>query len=202
LDLYIFRHGETDWNRERRLQGHTDIPLNQTGVDQAHKLAELIAPFKPQVIFTSDLSRARETAKIVNKVLKVPLYENKGLRECHVGIAEGMLRDDVTKLHGDNFWDRWVSVAPEDVHFAFPSGEKKSDHLKRMISCIEEFCRQHPQYERIAISTHGGSLRRVVHHCENAPAEAVALPNCVLYKLSFDVDTRTWQYHQLIAASE
>lgn len=72
-EIYIFRHGETDWNKERRFQGHTDIPLNQNGRQQASELALKIRKINPELILTSDLLRAKQTAEIVNDLLKVSI---------------------------------------------------------------------------------------------------------------------------------
>lgn len=202
MDIFIFRHGETDWNLERRLQGHTDIPLNQNGIEQARSLAELLAPFSPQVILSSDLSRAHETAKIVNRPLNVPMHITSALRECFVGQCEGMLRDEIAKLHGEDIWERWISMHPDDHDFNFPGGESKGQHLKRMTEFVEEFCLKNSHYQRIAVSTHGGSLRRFILNCEGAPQEQGPFPNCVLYKLSFEPTQRVWRFHNLIPATK
>src|SRR5262252_5785166 len=79
--LFLFRHGETDWNREGRLQGHTDTPLNVTGLAQARALAESLRPHQLEAVVSSDLARARTTAQIVVKALRVPLFIEPGLRE-------------------------------------------------------------------------------------------------------------------------
>ncbi|MNT42741.1 phosphoglyceromutase [compost metagenome] len=130
------------------------------------------------------------------------MHETPALRECFVGKAEGMLRDDISKMHGEEIWERWISIHPEDRDFAFPGGESKSDHLKRLVQYVEEFCLNNSHYQRIAVSTHGGSLRRFVHHCEGAPQEPAPLPNCVLYKLSFEPTHRVWRFHKLIPATK
>ncbi|MGA7262389.1 MAG: histidine phosphatase family protein, partial [Stellaceae bacterium] len=72
--LFLFRHGETDWNREGRLQGHTDTPLNATGLAQAQALAESLRPHRLDVVVSSDLARAQTTARIVAEALRVPLF--------------------------------------------------------------------------------------------------------------------------------
>jgi broad specificity phosphatase PhoE len=200
VELFVFRHGETDWNRQQRLQGHTDIPLNQLGREQAEELKKLLSVLKPEIILSSDLSRALETAEIANQALAVPIVETPTLRECHVGIAEGILRADLLQQVGSDMWDRWISIHPEDRDFAFPGGESKNVHLQRLVSFIEEFCLKNSHLNRIAISTHGGSLRRLVHYCEGAPIEAVPLPNCVLYKLTFEPKNCSWHFVGLISS--
>jgi len=83
--LFLFRHGETDWNREGRLQGHTDTPLNANGLAQAEALADSLLPHRLDAVVSSDLTRARTTAQIVADVLRVPLFIEPGLRETDVG---------------------------------------------------------------------------------------------------------------------
>src|SRR6476620_10426443 len=89
--LFLFRHVETDWNREGRLQGHTDTPLNATGLAQAEALAETLRPHRLDAVVSSDLMRAWTTARIVAEALGLPLMADPGLRETKVGAAEGLL---------------------------------------------------------------------------------------------------------------
>jgi broad specificity phosphatase PhoE len=86
--LFVFRHGETDWNREGRLQGHTDTQLNATGLAQAEALAESLRAHRLDAVVSSDLARAQTTAQIVADALRVPLFIEAGLRETDVGAAE------------------------------------------------------------------------------------------------------------------
>ena len=117
--LFLFRHGETDWNREGRLQGHTDTPLNATGLAQAGSLAESLRPHRLDAVVSSDLKRAQTTARIVAEVLLVPLFIEAGLRETDVGAAEGLLWTDAKTRFGEGLTERWYS----DGDVAFPGGE-------------------------------------------------------------------------------
>jgi broad specificity phosphatase PhoE len=197
IEVLVFRHGETDWNRQRRFQGHTDIPLNELGREQAKSLAPLLEKHSPEIILSSDLSRAKETAEIANTLVQVPILLSPAIRECRLGDPEGLERDVVFAQFGELAWERWLSTRPEDRDFSFPNGERKSDHLARMTSYLESFFHENPHYQRMAVSTHGGSLRRLVHHCAGAPEEPVAIPNCVLYRLSFDRADGSWRFHGL-----
>lgn len=193
-EIFVFRHGETDWNKERRFQGHTDIPLNAQGRAQAEILAKKLVGAAPQIILTSDLLRAKQTAQIVNAVLQVACIESPELRECKLGDAEGLLRDRFIEIYGTHSWERWLSVRTEDLDFGFPNGETKRDQLLRIRRYLSGFFKAHPQYTRIALSSHGGSLRRMVHSCMGAPGEPVPLPNCVLYKVIYTVEDGHWRY--------
>jgi broad specificity phosphatase PhoE len=87
--FYFLRHGETDWNKQELLQGHSDIPLNDTGRAQAMAAAESFIPHNIQVIVASPLSRARETAEIINKTLKAEMVFEHGIKERSFGDLEG-----------------------------------------------------------------------------------------------------------------
>lgn len=197
-DLYLFRHGQTDWNAQRRYQGHTDIPLNKLGRKQAETLIELVKPLRAEIVLSSDLSRALETAKIAFQGSQIPIYSHPELREANVGDAEGKLITDIFELYGEDSWQRWISKHPEDQDFSYPGGETKLEHLNRIKSFLENFI-QNNSYQKIAVSTHGGSLFRLVHHCQNAPEEAISIRNCEAYHLQY-ADNK-WHYIQKIENS-
>ncbi len=92
--FYYLRHGETDWNREHRAQGHNDIPLNDIGIAQAHAARVPLAGCAITTICTSPLARARVTAEIVNQTLQRPLVVIDALKECGYGVREGQARGD------------------------------------------------------------------------------------------------------------
>ena len=89
MKLYIVRHGETDWNKERRLQGKTDIPLNEFGRKLAVETASGLADVTFDVAYTSPLIRAKETAEIIKKA-DTPLLEDDRIKEISFGIYEGL----------------------------------------------------------------------------------------------------------------
>ncbi len=89
-ELLLARHGETDWNRERRWQGHADPPLNELGRAQARRLAEALAGEQLEAIYASDLRRAHETAEIVGARLGLPVTSDPDLREIDVGSWSGL----------------------------------------------------------------------------------------------------------------
>src|SRR5215472_9433737 len=99
--LFLFRHGETDWNRTGRLQGHTDTPLNATGLAQAEALGEKLRTHRLDAVVSSDLARAWTTGQIVAGALGVPLIAEPGLREADIGAAEGLLWPEVKRRFGE-----------------------------------------------------------------------------------------------------
>jgi broad specificity phosphatase PhoE len=98
IPFYFIRHGETDWNKQKLRQGHTDIPLNETGIKQAQNVAPLLAQLNITRIISSSLSRAHKTAEIINEHLQVPLTTTDGLKECSWGVLEGTARDTIVNI--------------------------------------------------------------------------------------------------------
>src|SRR5258707_14296931 len=89
--LFLFRHGETDWNREGRLQGYTDTPLNATGLAQAEALAETLRPHRLDAVVSSDLMRAWTTARTFSATFELPLLADSCARCPTVAAADGLL---------------------------------------------------------------------------------------------------------------
>jgi broad specificity phosphatase PhoE len=153
--LLLVRHGETDWNADGRLQGHTDRPLNDYGRRQAETLAAELEGETFDAIYASDLARARETAEIVGERLHVPVELDPDLREKNWGSWEGL-----------------TPVERDRVEFV---GESTEQHQRRILGSLERIARRHP-HGRVLVVTHGGSMRRV-----QAAAQGFALPvveNC------------------------
>ena len=184
FEFFIFRHGETDWNCQRRFQGHTDIALNAKGENQARELPQLVKSLGIQVVLSSDLSRAHQTAAIAFKDLQVPITTHRELREAFFGDPEGQLIDDVIEKYGQKSWARWCSPKEEDLDFSYPNSESKRGQLDRVRTFLEEFCGK-SKFNRVAISTHGGVVRRMVHSSDNSPQLPITLPNCGVHKLTF-----------------
>jgi 2,3-bisphosphoglycerate-dependent phosphoglycerate mutase len=137
--LLLVRHGETDWNAEGRLQGHTDRPLSDYGRRQARALAEELADEPLDAVYASDLARARETAEIVGVRLGLPVVLEPDLREKN--------------------WGTWEGLTPTeraDVEFV---GESTDQHEERTLRALQRIAERHPG-GRILVVTHGGSMRR------------------------------------------
>ena len=95
IRLYIFRHGETDWNKDGRLQGWRDIPLDDQGRQQARQLAEMLLPFGIEFVIISNLSRAKETTAVVVERLGIPIEAPPAVRKILYGENLGRLSTDV-----------------------------------------------------------------------------------------------------------
>ena len=180
--LFLFRHGETDWNREGRLQGHTDTPLNPTGLAQAQALAERLRPHLLDAVVSSDLARAWTTGRIVAENLGVPLIGEPGLREAHIGEAEGLYWPEVKSRFGEALTERWFT----DDDAAFPGGETGFETRSRGLAALRRFVAAQP-YRRIGVSTHGAMVRQLMKHALPPGSPPAKARNTVLYILRYQV---------------
>lgn len=182
MRLYMVRHGETDWNKVRRVQGHTDIPLNAYGRHLAEETAEGMKNTAIDLCFTSPLSRAKETAQIILKGRDIPLIEDERIGEIGFGKYEGICsggegRDEESEKFNLFFTDTASYVPPED-------GESVEELYERTGSFLEElYERSDLENKNIMISTHGAAmtamLNRIKHQIsvENFWRDEVP-PNC------------------------
>ncbi len=192
--LFIFRHGETDWNKEGRFQGRFDIPLNETGRKQAERLREFFSLNPVEVFLSSDLARARETAEIAKGELDVPVVLESRLRETNLGDAEGLTQEEVAVKFGPELLQGWRSIGLENQNFRFPNGESKAEHLERILAGLEQFLGS-TEYSRIAVASHGGVMRRLLHHLLPGLSTPVMVGNCVIYRVDFYEDGSRWVVH-------
>ena len=183
--FYIFRHGETDWNVERRCQGHTNIPLNENGIAQAIALAERLTGIHLDIIVSSDLERALVTGKAVAEKKSIPLIVDSRLRETHFGKAEGMLFEDAIAAFGPDVWQKLMSFKAENDDVGFPGGETRKVSRERFIAVLDHLI-QTTTHQSIGVSTHGGAIRNVVHSFLDEEHPIISIPNCVLYKLVYN----------------
>jgi len=180
--LYLFRHGETDYNREHRFQGHLDIPLNEEGRRQATRLIPALKHVGIDCILSSDLMRARETAEIVASQLKVPVFETPGLREAHLGAAQGLTTEQIAERFGQALVEKWRSPDLSDADVSYPGGESGREVLTRALESMEQFIKS-STHTRIGIATHGGVIRRVVRSLLKDREIFIPIPNGILYPL-------------------
>jgi broad specificity phosphatase PhoE len=153
--LILARHGETDWNRAGRWQGHSDTSLNELGREQAGRLADELAE-TVDVVYSSDLSRARETAEIVAARLGLDVQFDSRLRERGFGSWEGLTRAEIAERDASSL-EQWEAGEGHGAHDAEPF-DAFADRMHRF---LEEVAEQHPD-ERVLVIAHGGSIR-VIH---------------------------------------
>jgi probable phosphoglycerate mutase len=195
--VIYFRHGETDWNRAGRFQGHSDIPLNQLGRDQALRLQPILQRFQPEIVCSSDLLRAKETARIANALLQRNHLMDPQLREVYLGQAEGKTVAEMEPLWGKEFMDKWFDSHPDYNNFCFPGGETKLQSVQRVKGFLEKMLRELP-YQTLAVCGHGGTLRRFCHFISADHSKEFPIPNCCVYQIQFDVVNAVWRDPQYI----
>lgn len=151
--IIAIRHGETTWNVDARIQGHLDIPLNDTGHGQARRMAQALVDEPITAIYASDLSRARETAQYLGQVVGVEVIRERGLRERCFGEFEGKTFAEIEVLLPEQSL-RWRKRDPE---FAPPGGESLLELRRRVVGTAERLAAEHPG-ELIALVGHGGVM--------------------------------------------
>lgn len=150
--ILLARHGETDWNRENRFQGHADPPLNETGRAQAAELAAALADEPLAAIYSSPLRRAFETAQIVGAPHGLEPVAVEALREVDVGSWQGLTRVEIEERFPERF-ARWL-----DYEQGWEDGESYDEMGRRVIAGLLELAAAHDG-ERILAVSHGGPVR-------------------------------------------
>lgn len=151
--LIAVRHGETAWNRVSRIQGHTDIPLNEAGHWQARQVGDAVAAEGVDAIYSSDLQRAADTARAIGQATGVAVQLDAGLRERHFGELEGLTHDEITTRWPDDA-RRWRGRDPE---YGPQGGETLKDFHARCVAALTRLAQRHPG-QTVVLVAHGGVL--------------------------------------------
>lgn len=185
--IYLMRHGETDWNKERRLQGQSDIPLNAYGIELAVKTAEALAEVSFDRAFCSPLGRAEETARIILGDRKTPLYTDARLKEINFGIHEGVCFDAAKQNPEDPLHDFFCEpdqyVPPEGAESFAQVMERGHSFLQEKVLPLEGDC------ESVLVVAHGAFNRSLLSLVMGLPLKdfwRIALPNCAVSILSLE----------------
>jgi broad specificity phosphatase PhoE len=165
--ILLVRHGETDWNAERRVQGHSDTPLNETGRAQAQALADELAGEALDAVFSSDLLRAHETARIVAQGRGLDVTAMRDLRERHFGTWEGLTDDEI------------FARFPQAANGKWGDGESREEMADRVFRALEGIAESHAG-GRVLVVSHGGPLRAVLGHCG---ADSDRIGNCQVVRI-------------------
>lgn len=165
-ELWLVRHGQTDWNIEKRLQGQQDTPLNAAGLEQAAALSVVLAEQRFSAIYSSDLSRARQTASMMAVQQGIPLHLDIRLRERNFGSWEGFTFNEVR----ERFPEEVVKRESNPIHYAPPGGESLAQVARRMHSIALEIAESCPA-GKVLIVSHGASLASLICQARCAPLE-------------------------------
>lgn len=182
-EVIAIRHGETDWNVQGRIQGHTDIALNATGRAQARALAQALRGEPLAAVYASDLQRAAQTAHAIAEAQGCALRLRRELRERSFGEWEGTLADDVAYIDAEGF-ARWRA---RDPRFAPRGGESLTQLFARVRAVLDELAARHAG-ERIALVAHGGVLDCIYRHAAGlalTPRRQWPLANAAINRLAW-----------------
>lgn len=164
VPFYFVRHGQTDWNVEGRLQGHSDIPLNDTGIGQAHAAAERLVGQPITAIVSSDLCRARQTADIIAAKLGLEVVSDKAIRERTFGSFEGKITREVLAAHGLEPHESITKILP-------PDAEQWPQTLERVRSSLSRWLDDGSDKMFLFVG-HGAFFRALYEHTHGVWLEA------------------------------
>ena len=171
--LILLRHGESQWNLENRFTGWVDVPLSPKGEQEARRAGELLKDYPIDVLYTSVLQRAMNTAKIALEVRgkgDVPTFRDQALNERMYGDLQGLNKAETAKQYGEeqvHIWRRSYDVPP-------PNGESLKDTAARTIPYFEkEIMPQVEAGKNVLVAAHGNSLRSIVMFLDNMTKEQV-----------------------------
>jgi 2,3-bisphosphoglycerate-dependent phosphoglycerate mutase len=191
-EIWLIRHGETDWNRARRLQGWKDTPLNAHGVNQARHLAERLDRDARNgafdALYSSDLQRTMQTAEPIATRLDLRVRPEPGLRERCYGVLEGVTMDRMD-IEQPEAAAAWKSREPDR---ALDGGETLRQFHNRIVATVDDIAERH-EGGRVLVFTHGGVLDIVWRHAHGIPLthpRDAALLNAGVNRLA--VDKRKW----------
>lgn len=160
----LVRHGQTDWNLEGRYQGQSDVSLNETGRQQARAAARQLAGQPFCAIYSSDLKRAAETARIIAGTLQLPVQLEPRLREINQGEWEGQLVGVIQARYAE-FWEK---RSEDPASFRPPGGETVGEVARRVAAALEEISARHPAGNVLLVS-HGLSLATIICQVRGIP---------------------------------
>src|SRR5829696_602889 len=149
--IILWRHGRTEWNVENRFQGQADIPLDSVGRAQAERTASMLAGYRPSALYSSDLSRAYNTAAALAALTGLEVQTDKRLREIHVGSWEGLLGDEIRARDPELAEQVWRG---EDVRRS-PTGESPQEVADRVAEALTDIAETADDGSTISVVTHG-----------------------------------------------
>jgi 2,3-bisphosphoglycerate-dependent phosphoglycerate mutase len=189
----VVRHGETQWNVESRVQGQRDSALTIAGIAQAEAIALRLAGERFDVLVSSDLGRALETARRIAARCGHAIVREPRLRERRFGVGEGLTYDDI----GREYPDAFSRTRETDPDFVIPGGESRRAFHERVTAAFEALEREHAG-RSVAVVTHGGvlaTLYRFIHGIAVATPHKVPITNASFNLVACDAgrwSVETW----------
>lgn len=162
--IFLIRHGETEYNKSRRLQGWLDIPLNEVGHKQAQAAAQKLVNHRLDALYSSDLARAHETASQIAKVTKLKVNQSFALRETDMGIFAGWAWESEPDPVKEQLWQEFEHARDNLVlDWHGHDGESIGEMVKRISNFLSELSTNHKD-QHVGIVTHGGTINHILEH--------------------------------------
>lgn len=175
--IVLWRHGQTEWNLDGRLQGQMDVPLDETGHEQAQTAARLLAALEPSLIVSSDLSRAAATADALARLAGLEVVFDEGLRETYVGTWQGLTHAQIRERFPEEY-EAWR----KDHRQRRGGGELETEVAERAAAAIERALKLVPDTGTLVVVTHGGTARVTIARLLGLPEQSTGvlggLSNC------------------------
>lgn len=182
-EIYFVRHGETHWNRDQRIQGHADIPLNEMGRSQSLQLNQLLAKTPFSAAFASDLLRAKQTAEHIIEPRDLPIQLSPALRERGVGALEGMNKDRYEEMIAPFLHSKQALDHQTYLHTPWhPEVESVHSVFKRVTEFLFPLAAFY-QKQSLLIVSHGGVIRSILDHIAFTPKKRWIVRNCGFIKI-------------------
>lgn len=201
MRIYLIRHGQTDWNVAKKIQGTTNIPLNETGIQQAHKVGAMFREkadvYPIDRIYTSFLDRAHLTAEIIGEHLGLPVSVAEGFHELDLGGFEGLSWPEAEKKYGP-VYDAWF----QNRQFAKTpdGGEAYHDAYVRCAAAVKRVAAENPNARGIAVVSHGGTIFATIAAITNTSfddMERYSIGNLSVVVTDYDPETEKWTFETI-----
>ena len=180
IKLYLFRHGETDWNKENKMQSRADNLLNSKGLEQAKITAQILKDKNIEHIYSSPLKRAIQTADALKNIVNIDIEIIEDLAESDLSVFDGLNID----LFEERIKNGYYKKITGTDNFLEAMGCESDEHIKkRIFNAILTICKKTP-YKTIAISSHGNILKKLLIQC-NFP-DTSKLSNCEIIEAEFN----------------
>ena len=181
--IIMVRHGETKWNTENRIQGQANTPLTELGIKQAQQTGKALQKENISEIYSSDLGRAMQTAKVINKYLNLSITKKEELRERNYGVLQGISFDELD----DKFPVIRLNMNSRDPNYVIPGGESIFQFSQRVSTCINSII-ANSNASNLLLVVHGGVLERFFHTVVGLPLDfkrSFSLSNSSINKFSY-----------------
>jgi broad specificity phosphatase PhoE len=163
-EIFLIRHGETVWNTKKLIQGQLDSPLTDNGIHQSNLLSHRIKKINPDIIYTSDLKRAIDTANIINQHINKDIIKISGVRERHWGVFQGADWPKVKKF----FPTQYKYYKNDSKNYTIPNGESYNQVTKRTMDSLIDIIKNH-RNQKIVVVTHGGVISPLIRNLLSIP---------------------------------